>query len=144
MIINCNGDSFVSGEELGDNSFPNYPGNYPTIPDKKLSEIVQWTNFINTLPFDQILELRNLYRTFALQYNWRPYKSNTPNTALDNFNDLKDLVEYSKFKYSFDINEVALNSNIKNIYCPKGHYIEQIHDLLAEQISNKIAHLENI
>lgn len=59
-------------------------------------------------------------------------------STLNTFSDLNDLVQYADLKYSFDMMKLAEESDIENKYCPRGHYVEEIHKLLAEEIINEL------
>lgn len=65
MILYCNGDSFISGEELGEYTFPNFPGNFPDISYMNSKIVIPWNEFISNLSIDKRLELAAAGRDLA-------------------------------------------------------------------------------
>ena len=51
---------------------------------------------------------------------------------LNENNDLVQLVKYAKFKYTLSMEELA--SQVEYPYCPGGHFVEEVHELVAKKI----------
>jgi hypothetical protein len=104
MIIYCNGDSFISGHDLGDDILPKFPGYYPASQKSKTSNNNSW--YISTYN-DRIRNSEVIEKTIKLEkersfsgllssiYEYKVVNNAMPGVSIDRIarTTIKDLIQ---------------------------------------------------